>query len=608
MVPLPFFIHGGYRNPTTKPESYHLRKRAVLEKHNLIHSPTSARSVYSQERERESATNHCKASSFWILIQNIFSFRLLFLCICEKLISDGRCLPNKIRPGGTDIAFPRHVVEAWVTKCRAFWAKYLNLLSSYRLPWPKRTYHVRVSTDYCFRSTHLFVSNEEEKKGKVKIKIKIKKNLSNTEEKELSFSLCDDGSCVKNKTEEQIPLQVKLPQDSEKNDILLINKDTSEKAEEEISEKQDNMCSKCKHNIHILAIISFREAAQIFQPIIDTFPPHLVQKSAANVRAMPSPKLRSYRSHKQEQKNPLKERLQIRMHASDNRHQLEDNGPNCNEDFIQSHKHPSNRDHVPECRDRRNHYLDLAGVESPKRNNLSQLNHPSESPHISQDLDENHHRIDAKYVCPYRLLDRSHTCSKPHRTRECPGSSPFKKSSNYYQKLNANNESGSPHLYRTKVNRDPQDDLLNLDYDLNDLVPEAKFDWEKPHHRRSKSYDLYESNVMNPGGFYSPKLKPKKQSELGSDIRKPKLSNHLPSSPGHHYRHRHRDKERQRAMQEVANWIAREHSSPKVSETAKHFVRNSIVPNSPYKQLVERHEHHHLHEHVHHHYHHIVEF
>ncbi|GIY89003.1 protein naked cuticle homolog [Caerostris darwini] len=539
---------------------------------------------------------------------------------------------------------------------------------------------------------------------------------------ELSFSLCDDGSCVKNKTEEQIPLQVKLPQDSEKNDILLINKDTSEKAEEEISEKQDNMEVTCsvsvdgqekqefsftlydfdtcdrsnKQDVEKIVVRSICEALNktlklppsgsrtikvklaispdsnkdidTKEPFIDTInwptantpnvpspsklndccsaqnklndccsaqsanttstylpsslsekppkyssplltrSPHLVQKSAANVRAMPSPKLRSYRSHKQEQKNPLKERLQIRMHASDNRHQLEDNGPNCNEDFTQSHKHPSNRDHVPECRDRRNHYLDLAGVESPKRNNLSQLNHPSESPHISQDLDENHQRIDAKYVCPYRLLDRSHTCSKPHRTRECPGSSPFKKSSNYYQKLNANNESGSPHLYRTKVNRDPQDDLLNLDYDLNDLVPEAKFDWEKPHHRRSKSYDLYESNVMNPGGFYSPKLKPKNNQNWAQILESQKLSNHLPSSPGHHYRHRHRDKERQRAMQEVANWIAREHSSPKVSETAKHFVRNSIVPNSPYKQLVERHEHHHLHEHVHHHYHHIVEF
>ncbi|GFQ89753.1 uncharacterized protein TNCT_339071 [Trichonephila clavata] len=61
---------------------------------------------------------------------------------------------------------------------------------------------------------------------------------------ELSFSLCDDGSCVKNKTEEQIPLQVKLPKDSEKHDILLENKEVPEKAEEETSEKQDNMVLK----------------------------------------------------------------------------------------------------------------------------------------------------------------------------------------------------------------------------------------------------------------------------------------------------------------------------------------------------------------------------
>ncbi|KAF8787818.1 protein naked cuticle homolog 1-like isoform X2 [Argiope bruennichi] len=542
---------------------------------------------------------------------------------------------------------------------------------------------------------------------------------------ELSFSLCDDGSCVKNKTEEQIPLQVKLPQDTEKNDILLVNKEVPEKAEEETSEKQDNMEVTCsvsvdgqekqefsftlydfdtcdrsnKQDVEKIVVRSICEALNktlklppsgsrtikvklaispdsskdldTKEPFIDTIDwptaeapnlsppsklndccsaqnklndccsaqsanttstylpsslsekppkysspsltrsPHVVQKSPANVRAMPSPKLRPYRPHKQEQKIHLKDRLQIRMHASDNRHQLDDNGLNFDEDFLQSHKQPSSRDHVPECRDRRNHYLDLAGVESPKRNNLSQPNHHSESPHADPSLDENHHhgntRMDAKYLCPYRLMDRTHVCSKPHRTRDCSGSSPLKKSVNYHAKLNGNNEGGSPHMYRTKVNLDPQDDILNFDYDLNDLVPEAKFDWEKPHHRRSKSYDLYESNVMNSGGFYSPKLKPKNNQNWASILESQKFSNHLPSSPGHHYRHRHRDRERQRAMQEVANWIAREHSNPK-AETAKHFVRNSIVPNSPHKQLVERHEHHHLHEHVHHHYHHFVEF
>ncbi|GFR01916.1 uncharacterized protein TNCT_377821 [Trichonephila clavata] len=541
---------------------------------------------------------------------------------------------------------------------------------------------------------------------------------------ELSFSLCDDGSCVKNKTEEQIPLQVKLPKDSEKHDILLENKEVPEKAEEETSEKQDNMEVTCsvsvdghekqefsftlydfdtrdrsnKQDVEKIVVRSICETLNrtlrlppsgsrtikvklaispesnkdldTEEPFIDsinwptpetsnipppsklddccsaqnklndccsaqsanttstylpsslsekppkysspsmTRSPHLVQKSPANVRAMPSPKLRHYRPHKSEQKIHPKERFQIRMHASDNRHQFDDNSQNFDEDYVQLHKHPSSRDHVPECKDRRNHYLDLAGVESPKRNNLSQPNHHSESlqgDHMDKNQRHSSVRADPKYLCPYRLLDRSHTCSKSHRTRECPGSSPLKKSPNYHSKLNTNNVNGSPHLYRTKVNLDPQDDLLNLDYDLNDLVPEAKFDWEKPHHRRSKSYDLYESNVMNPNGFYSPKLKPKNNQNWASILESQKFSNHLSSSPGHHYRHRHRDKEHQRAMEGVKNWLAREHSDPK-TEGAKHFVRNSIVPNSPHRQLVERHEHHHRHEHVHHHYHHFVEF
>lgn len=288
------------------------------------------------------------------------------------------------------------------------------------------------------------------------------------------------------------------------------------------------------------------------------------------------------------------------------RHQLEDFGQNYDEEIEHHHKYPSSRDHVPECRDRRNHYLDLAGVESPKRNNLSQPNQRSDSPTYDETQQPNS-RSDPRYMCPYRLLDRSHQCSKPNRTRECPGSvpSPLKKHPNYQSKFN------SPLLYR-KVNLDHhQDDLLNLDYDLSELVPEAKFDWEKPSHRRSKSYDLYENNVTNPGGFYSPKLKPKNNQNWASILEGQKLANNqMPSSPGHHqFRHRHRDRERQRAMQQVASWIAREHSSnnPK-ADAAKHFVRNSIVPNSPHKQLVERYEHHHLHEHVHHHYHHFVEF
>lgn len=275
---------------------------------------------------------------------------------------------------------------------------------------------------------------------------------------------------------------------------------------------------------------------------------------------------------------------------------MDDISPNFPEDHVQHHKHPNSRDHVPECRDRRNHYLDLAGVESPKHNNLSHLkaNHESSgSP-----------RAVPKYACSYRIRDRTHTCSKAHHIRDNNPSPSKKPSMSCHPKLNIDIES-SPRMYRTKI--EPDDDLLNLNFDMIDLMPEPKFDCEKPHHRRSKSYDLYENEFNSPGGLYSPKLKPRNNQNWTSVLESPKLSNHLPSSPGHRNRQRHKDREHQRAMQQVANWIAREHSNSKSSDATKRFIYNSVVPNS-HRQIAERHEHHHLHEHVHHHYHHFVEF
>ncbi|XP_015925577.1 protein naked cuticle homolog 2 [Parasteatoda tepidariorum] len=532
---------------------------------------------------------------------------------------------------------------------------------------------------------------------------------------ELSFSLCDDGVCPKNKTEEQIPLQVKLPQDSEKQGILLIDQESLEKADEEINEKPDNMevtcsvsvdgqekqefsftlydvdtCDKTnKQDVEKVVVRSICEALnktlklppsgsrtikvklaispdsskesdskdshedtvnwqteskvhsppsklndccsaqsanttstylqsslsekppKYSSPSITRSPQVVHRSSPCDVRAMPSPKLRParYRPHKPDQKNHLREKLNLRMHASANRHQLDDLAQNLEDEPIHIPKQVSSRDHLPECRDRRNHYLDLAGVESPKRNNLSHPNCGNESPRLNSATNEHQQgRVDPKYTCPYHLLDRTQGYSKSHhRTRDAQSSSPLKKTLNCHPKLNVDPEA-SPRLYRTnKLIPDPEDDLLNLNYDLCDLVPEAKFDWEKQSHRRSKSYDHYENNIPNLGGFYSPKLKPRNNQNWASILESQKLSNHLPSSPGHHYRHRHRDHERQRAMQQVASWIAREHSNAK-ADTAKHFVRSTMSPSTSRKQVVERHEHHHLHEHVHHHYHHFVEF
>ncbi|XP_050396424.1 protein naked cuticle homolog 1 isoform X2 [Patella vulgata] len=72
------------------------------------------------------------------------------------------------------------------------------------------------------------------------------------------------------------------------------------------------------------------------------------------------------------------------------------------------------------------------------------------------------------------------------------------------------------------------------------------------------------------------------------------LPAHVPNtvSPHYHRRHRHREKNHDMAMQQVAEWIEREHTWDVDGE----------------KIVIQRHEHHHVHEHHHHHhYHHYYE-
>lgn len=257
-------------------------------------------------------------------------------------------------------------------------------------------------------------------------------------------------------------------------------------------------------------------------------------------------------------------------------------------------KHQANRDHIPDCRDRRIHYGDAGGLESNVRCDSEPPHGTAFPPHA-----------DGNYVCSQRILDRTHVCaSKSHRTREALNS-PMKKPPLPNHTKVSSGSVETAHAQKTRVNPEPQDDLLNLNFDLCDLVPDVKFDWEKVHHRRSKSFDVYENEYHNGAGFYSPRPK----HRLGQDTAM-LVENHktaaapVTSSPSHHHRYRHREREKQRAMQQVANWI--EHSSTKQPDT-KHFLGNTVSQFSQ-NTVVQRHEHHHLHEHVHHHYHHFVEF
>ncbi len=94
-------------------------------------------------------------------------------------------------------------------------------------------------------------------------------------------------------------------------------------------------------------------------------------------------------------------------------------------------------------------------------------------------------------------------------------------------------------------------------------------------------------------------LQPKAASTpRGHKVRPMSLPAHIPEtvSPHHHRRHRHRERNKKLAMQQVAEWIEREHSSSSWASCGTEHV------------VVQKHEHHHVHEHHHHHhYHHYQE-
>ncbi|XP_052230217.1 protein naked cuticle homolog 2-like isoform X2 [Dreissena polymorpha] len=227
-----------------------------------------------------------------------------------------------------------------------------------------------------------------------------------------------------------------------------------------------------------------------------------------------------------------------------------------------------------ECQDRRNYYLDLAGVE----NNSSKF---QDSPNAALESEKktemnNSHVITStsQSVKPFSALSPGHFFVPRHfRSRS----------------------------HETKGEMVPEDTLPDHCQSPNDdATPRAE-------HLRSRSFDPQDSKVSNiratsgnPNFLtksHTQKQSPtqrQSQTQNGAKFRPVSLPGQIPEmvSPHYHRRHRHRDKNHDLAMQQVAEWI--EHQQ--------------MVEYEGENVVIQRHEHHHIHEHHHHHhYHHYYE-
>lgn len=222
-----------------------------------------------------------------------------------------------------------------------------------------------------------------------------------------------------------------------------------------------------------------------------------------------------------------------------------------------------NSDDTPkESQDRRNYYLDLAGVE----NNTSKFQDSFSTALTSRnDLQLNNSKVNTSKYEPLKsntaLLSRPVCASRHFRSR-------------------------SHELTEKKC------DNLELKSGKCHTSTEQTVS-TKPDHLRSKSFDPQDSsknNIKETKGNPHLLTSPQKQSRF----RPVSLPPHIPETVSAHYhrRHRNREKDHDMAMQQVAEWIEREHTVD--------FEGQNVV--------VQRHEHHHVHEHHHHHhYHHYYE-
>ena len=217
-----------------------------------------------------------------------------------------------------------------------------------------------------------------------------------------------------------------------------------------------------------------------------------------------------------------------------------------------------------ECEDRRNYYLDLAGVEntcSRLHNNFTSCSAPKPGFLSSLMGVGSHHRSRSYDIT--KCVD----CSKEDTKHEAIASC----------RCDNAKDLGKGKL-RTKCNK------LKLEHQ----------------HLRSKSSDSHEAGHRSSGTKHASGLHTHSGAGGGIHSHSNRHSSYVMSGGfdigqlgQHHRRHRHKEKDQEMAMQQVAQWIEREHLWDLTGENQ--------LP-------VQRHEHHHVHEHHHHHhYHHYYE-
>lgn len=212
---------------------------------------------------------------------------------------------------------------------------------------------------------------------------------------------------------------------------------------------------------------------------------------------------------------------------------------------------PDLEDKPKESQDRRNYYLDLAGIE----NNTSK----------------------------FQSTPQTTNSPKTAFTTELNNASkfqPIKTSS----ALPADKLNSSKHFRSRSHENDKHCDSVRFDLEHCRNQPDTHF--------RSRSFDPQES-AKSPTPR-AQKGNPPHNSQKPVRFRPVSLPAHVPEeiSPHYHRRHRHREKDHSLAMQQVAEWIEREHS----------------IDMDGDRIVIQRHEHHHVHEHHHHHhYHHYYE-
>ncbi|XP_076449911.1 uncharacterized protein LOC143286177 isoform X2 [Babylonia areolata] len=247
-----------------------------------------------------------------------------------------------------------------------------------------------------------------------------------------------------------------------------------------------------------------------------------------------------------------------------------------------------------ESQDRRNYYLDLAGVDSSKLNNATTT---TPAPAKMQNVDQGgagYHRSrshDVKCDNVKRESDRMlllESSSSP-RGGAGGGGGGFPHPHHHHHHLLQHN-----HLRSRSF--DPQDNAPRAGKTTVVLGASAPEGAEAP--TKIPGPDCTTTGAVGggSGGGGGVEGSPHKHSRF----RPVSLPGHVPTSvsPHYHRRHRHREKDHDLAMQQVAAWIERQHAWDLEGGAGE---RGGGV-------IVQRHHHHHIHEHHHHHhYHHYYE-